>query len=150
MKRLLCLFFGGWVMVSCAPSTPQARIEQNPAAFAALSEKDRDLVRQGTIAKGMRQEAVLLAWGQPSVRVEGFRNGKASERWDYTASEPVYTNSFYGGYGYGYGRPYGRYRGGYAPYAYGYGFGPSVTYLPYCQSRVWFVSGRVDSWEKLR
>lgn len=137
-------------MVSCAPTTPQSRIEQNPAAFAALSAKDQNTVRQGMISKGMSRDAVMLAWGQPSARVEGFRDGKASERWDYTGSEPVYTSSMYGGIGYygGYRGRYGRYYGPYVPY--GYGFGPTVTYVPYCKSRVWFVNGRVDAWERAR
>ena len=148
MRNLFCLLIGGLMLGACAPSTPQARIQQNPAAFAALSPKDQEMVQQGVIAKGMRQDAVLLAWGPPSLRYDGFKEGKPNERWDYSGSQPVYTNSFYGGYGYGYGRAYGRFGGAYAPY--GYGFGPTVTYVPYCRSRVWFINGRVDSWERLR
>jgi hypothetical protein len=150
MRKFVCLLLGGMAMVSCVPSTPQTRIERNPAAFAALSAKDQELVRQGSIAKGMRAAAVLLAWGEPSARLEGFRDGKTSERWEYTGSEPVYTNSVYGGFGYygGYRGRYGRYHGPYVPY--GYGFGPTVTYVPYCRSRVWFVNGRVDAWERLQ
>lgn len=117
--------------------------------FARLSAKDQELVRQGVLAKGMHQDAVLLSWGAPSLRFEGYKDGKASERWDYTGSQPVYTTSFYGGYGYGYG--YGRY-GGYGGYGgpYGYGFEPTVSYIPYCKSRVWFANHRVQAWEQVR
>ncbi|MCF7731491.1 MAG: hypothetical protein K9N23_07380 [Akkermansiaceae bacterium] len=141
MKKVLCLVFGGLVMASCGPSTPDGRIQKNPEMFARLSEKDQELVRQGVLAKGMHQDAVLLAWGAPSLRFEGYKDGKASERWDYTGSQPVYTSSFYGGYG-GYG---GRYGGRYG----GYGFAPTVTYIPYCKSRVWFANHRVDAWERV-
>lgn len=145
MKKLLCVLGGGLLLVSCVPSTPQTRIQQHPELFAGLGQKDQELVQQGVVAKGMHQDAVMLAWGAPSLRFEGYKDGKSTERWDYTGSQPVYTSSFYGGYGYG--RPY---RGAYAPYGYGYGFGPAVTYIPYCKSRVWFVDRRVDSWERIR
>lgn len=135
-----------WAAVSCVPSTPQTRIDRNPEMFAALPAKHQELVRQGVITKGMDQDAVFLAWGPPSVRLDGFKDGKASERWDYTGSYPVYTSSFYGGYGYG---PWGWY-GPYAGPYHGYGWGPAVTYLPYCRSRVWFVERQVDAWERMR
>ncbi|MCU0779887.1 MAG: hypothetical protein MUF04_02155 [Akkermansiaceae bacterium] len=144
MKALIPLLVVALAAASCVPSTPQARIERNPELFAALAPKDQELVRQGLIAKGMHQDAVFLAWGPPSARLDGFKDGKATERWDYTGSYPVYTSSFYGGYG-----PWGWYGPHAGPY-YGYGWGPAVTYLPYCHSRVWFVDRKVDAWERMR
>lgn len=138
MKRLLLALAGGLLVSSCVPSTPQSRIEQHPEQFAALPPKDQQLVQQGNLAKGMSQEAVLLAWGPPAQRFEGFTGGKASDRWDYAGAYPVYTQRFYGGYGFGYGRhgyPYG-------------GFGPDVTLVPYRKATVWFVNHRVDAWER--
>lgn len=145
MKRLLLLLATGLLASSCVPSTPQSRIQEHPELFAALSPKHQELVQQGTLAKGMPRDAVLLAWGAPAQRFEGSQGGKASERWDYASVYPVYTQGFYGGFGYGYGR-YGRYQ----PYGYGYGFGPEVTYVPYRSGSVWFANSLVDSWERSR
>ncbi|MEO0017185.1 MAG: hypothetical protein RLZZ522_468 [Verrucomicrobiota bacterium] len=140
MKRLLLLFAASLLASSCVPSTPQSRIEEHPERFAALSPKDQELVRQGTLAKGMPRDAVLLAWGAPAQRFEGCQSGKTSERWDYAGTYPVYTQGFYGGFGAGYGR--------YRPY--GYGVGPEVTYVPYRSGSVWFANSLVDSWERSR
>ncbi len=144
MKKLLWLLAIPMLAASCVPSTPEARIQRNPAAFAALSRPQQDLVRQGQISRGMPREAVQLAWGDPSRSFQGSRNGKNTERWDYAGSRPVYVNSFYGGYGYGFST-YGPYRS----QAY-YGFGPEVAYVPYRIASVWFIENRVDSWERAR
>lgn len=144
MKKFLACLACGLLATSCVPSTPQTRIEQNPQMFAALSAKEQSLVQRGEIAKGMSPNAVVLAWGPPSMRYEGNKQGQSSMRWDYTSAYPVYTSGYYGYYG-GYGR-HGRY--GY-PY-YGYGFGPELTYVPYRSSSVWFVNNHVESWERLR
>ena len=145
MKKLLIALLAGIAISSCAPSTPQARIAQNPQVFAALPKKDQRLVEQGQVARGMSPNAVMLAWGYPSRRFEGVKDTKRTERWDYASTLPVYTSTFYGGYGYGHG-PYGRHH--YS--GYGYGFGPEVAYIPYRIASVWFVNSRVDSWERLR
>ncbi len=146
MKKITLLAAAGLALmfaVSCAPQTPDYRISMRPAVYQSLSEKNKDLVRQGEIAKGMDRDAVALAWGSPSSRVEGLRDGKAMERWDYQGTKPVVTNNFYGGYGYG---AYGSYR--YS--GIGGGFGPQVTYLPYRKASVWFIRGRVEEWESTR
>lgn len=129
--------------VSCAPSTPESRIYESPAAFEALSAKHKDLVKRGEIAKGMGKDAVALAWGSPSGTVDGFRNGRNMERWEYQGQRPVVTNNFFGGYRTGY-------YGGYRYSGLGGGFGPQVTYVPYRKNVVWFVGGRVDEWESVR
>lgn len=152
MKNLMIVVAASLLHLACVPSTPQARIEKNPAAFASLSKKHQELVKQGQITDGMTQDAVVLAWGAPEQRFQGSQNSKTTERWDYVGSRPVYTNQFYGGFGRGYGScgPYGRYgRRGF--YDYGYlGFGPEVAYVPYRVASVWFLNQRVDSWERLR
>lgn len=148
MKKLLPSLFAGLLLASCAPSTPQTRIQQEPQKFAALGENHRRLVEQGQVARGMSTDAVYLAWGRPSGVFQGSKAGKATERWDYAGSRPVYVTSFYGGYGYGYG-PYGRY--GHRGYSgFGYGLGPEVAYVPYRVASVWFINQRVDSWERAR
>lgn len=128
---------------SCAPQTPDYRISMRPDVYERLGEKEKQLVRNGQIAKGMDRDAVALAWGSPSAQVEGLRNGRRMERWDYNGTEPVITNRFFGGYGTGYYGPY-RYSG------IGAGFGPDVTYVPVREASVWFIGGRVDEWERAR
>lgn len=132
----LCLL----VLANCASSTPTSRIQKNPAIYDALSTKEKNLVSQGRIEKGMSKKAVFLAWGRPSTSINGSRNGVDFQRWIYTSYQPVYTNRFYGGYGYGWGR-YGR------PY-YGMGYGPEVDYIPERRAFVEFRNERVHNWER--
>lgn len=132
------------VLVSCAPSTPEARIAAQPALFEKLPAGQQELVRQGRIDKGMGTDAVYLAWGPPAREYEGNDGGVATLRWDYAGTTPVYTNEIYGYGGYRYGR-YGRYG-----YPYGYGIGQEVTYVPYRRASVLFRNGRVSSWERKR
>ncbi len=141
------LVSSGCILASCAPSTPQARIQENPARFAALPANQQALVEGGEISRGMSRDAVDLAWGPPSSRFEGSKGGKATERWDYTGVRPVRTH-FSGGFGYG---RYGRYGGRYHPYSsYVFDVGPEIAYLPYRRATVWFLDRRVDSWETMR
>ena len=131
------------VAASCAPQSPASRISMRPDVYERLSENEKQLVRNGEIAKGMGRDAVALAWGSPSAEVDGLRNGRRMQRWDYNGSEPVYTNRIFGGYS----------SGVYGPYGYsgiGAGIGPEVTYLPVREASVWFIGGRVDEWERIR
>lgn len=146
MKAILTALSAGLLLVSCAPSTPQGRIQQDPGKFAALSEKHQSLVQQGQISRGMPPDAVYLAWGAPSRVFHGSKGTKATERWDYAASRPVYTTGFYGSYGYG-PHPF-HHRYGYS--GLGFGMGPEVAYIPYRVASVWFVNHRVDAWERAR
>ena len=141
MRNLLIAISSGLFFASCAPTTPLARIQQQPEKFEALNTKQKQLVEKGQIDRGMSQDAVYLAWGAPSRVFQGSKNERVTERWDYAGSRPVYTNTFYGSYG--------RYYGPYRHYGYsGYGWGPEVTYIPYRIGSVWFIDNRVDSWER--
>ncbi len=142
MRKHLTALAAGLLLASCVPSTPQARIQQNPQKFSALGPKHQALVQQGRIERGMTPDAVYLAWGAPSGTFQGSRQGKFTERWDYAGSRPVYVTNFYGAYGYGGYGPYRRY--GY------YGFGPEIAYVPQHIASVWFVNQRVDAWERAR
>jgi hypothetical protein len=144
MKKIIAALSAGLLVVSCAPSTPQSRIQREPGKFEALSSKQRSLVEQGQISRGMTQDAVYLAWGGPARVFQGSKEGKLTERWDYAGTQPVYYTNFYGSYG-GY---YGPWRG--RGYYSGIGFGPEVAYIPYRIASVWFIDGRVDSWERAR
>jgi len=131
------------LVASCAPSTPLARIQRQPEKFEALSAKHRELVERGQIDSGMSQDAVYFAWGSPSSVFQGSNNGRATERWDYAGSRPVFTNTFHGSYG----RFYGPCRRGIHS---GMGWGPEVAYIPYRIGSVWFIDNRVESWERAR
>lgn len=132
---------------ACASSSPQSRIAENPEKFARLSAKHKSLVEEGKIDRGMPKDGVLLAWGTPASRFEGYENRRRTERWDYQGSRPVMTTGFYGGYGYydywGYGRRY-------YPYGYRFAVAPEVVYVPYTRASVTFVGDRVDSWERIK
>lgn len=146
MKKIIAAIAAiaaGMLVTSCVPSTPQTRIQREPAKFEALPAKHRSLVENGQISRGMPPDAVYLAWGRPSRVFQGSKDGKLTERWDYAGSRPVYTTSFYGSYG-RYHDPYHRH--GY----YGFGMGPEVAYIPYRIASVWFIDGRVDGWERSR
>ncbi len=144
MKKIFMALLTGIIFTSCAPSTPQARIERSPQIFAALGKKHQDLVGKGLITRGMSPEAVALAWGNPAQRFEGSKKSRQTERWDYTGSRPAYSTNFYGGYG----------RGGFLPYGYGhysslgFGLGPEISSIPCRIASVWFIDQRVDSWER--
>ena len=102
------------------------------------------MVQQGQIRTGMDQDAVYLAWGRPDSVTKGESGGRATERWSYTGTTPVWSNQFgYAYYGRGYGRGYGHcgYYGGF------YDYGPTITYIPYTAGVVHFSNGRVSKWE---
>ncbi len=88
----------------------------------------------------MSPDAVVLAWGAPDNRYEGFRNSMPTQRWDYLADRAIYTQSSFGYYGYG--------RRSYSHL--GFGLEPDVIFVPYQYASVWFVNGRVDAWERGR
>lgn len=148
MRTLFAALSVGLWLTSCVPSTPQTRIQQDPRKFEVLSTKEKSLIQQGQICRGMSPDAVYFAWGRPSSSFQGSKNGQLTERWDYAGSRPVQTTTFYGSYGYGYGGygPYGRHGG---PMI-GVGFGPEVAYIPYRIASVWFINQRVDAWERAR
>lgn len=105
------------------------------------------MVQEGKIDRGMSKDAVLLAWGTPASRFEGYEKQRQTERWDYIGSRPVYSTGLFGGFYDGWG--YGGYGRGYSPY-YGYAVAPEVIYVPYNRASVTFANEKVDSWERLK
>ena len=141
MRKLLLLTVPALLAASCAPSTPQARIADNPGRFALLSEREKDLVEKGQIERGMSMRGVSLAWGDPTHRYEGSKAGKPTERWVYSSSSPSYSGTFFTGYGWG---AYGRH--GYS--GIDLGVSPRLDYVSEDRATVLFVNGRVESWER--
>ncbi len=127
----------GLFLAACA-STPQTRIQENPAAYEALSASQKNLVVQGMIKEGMGKDAVYLAWGSPNAISRGSKGGKRLEKWVYNGYHAVWTDPYCAGVGYG-----GYYRGFYGrPYYYA----PTVDYIPVLRSAVTFSNGRVTEW----
>jgi hypothetical protein len=131
------------LLANCASSNPTSRIEKNPKLYNDLPVAQQEKVSRGRIAEGMSPDAVYLALGSPDRQLDGFSDGVRTMRWDYTTLRPIYHNSFYGGFGYGRGHYYDRYSSG-------FGFGPTIEYVPARAGTVWFEDERVQSWERIR
>lgn len=68
-------------------STPEARINKNPEAFAKLTTEDQQRIREGKVAIGFTPEMVKLALGEPDkVFTRTDANG-VNESWSYTTYE---------------------------------------------------------------
>ena len=133
------------VICSCVPNTPEQRIVKNIALYTSLPAKHQELVKRGEIARGMSPDAVFIAWGKPTERYQGVNGSESTERWDYTRSQPVYSNQI--GFGFGQGFGYGRgFRGGYSSLF----FSPEVTYIPQRSASVFFKKNKVDAWERMQ
>lgn len=138
--NLILIALSSVFFASCGSSTPQARIEKDPARYGKLTAKDKAMVDAGEIRSGMSQDAVYLAWGRPNSVAKGGAGSSTTERWIYTGQTPVWSNQFDVGYGGGYGRC-----GGYGPF---YSYGPTIAYVPYTAGVVHFTNGRVSKWEE--
>ena len=146
MRKLLFLSLPLLALLASCSSTPTSRIAKNPALYEKLSAKDQKLVSEGRIDKGMTKPAVFLALGHPSSKVEGDKNGKKFEHWNYTVLTPVYTGGFRSHIGYGrFGRG-GFGRRGFHGSNFGFGYHPSVSYVPRQGASVAFSDDRVSGW----
>ena len=130
-------------------STVESRKTERATAYAAMKPEERALVDQGHIKIGMPEDAVYIAWGQPSQVQNSESAAGTLTTWIYTGTgyqERRYWT--YHRYGYGY---HGRGRHG--P---GYGYvQPLPTldyeYIPYryTSAEVVFEKGLVKSWKHL-
>lgn len=140
------LTLGAVALLASCTSPLEKRIARNPDLFNQLTPSDQLLVRQGRLREGMTKEAVFLAWGRPDGVTEGAQKGVKTEQWTYLGAQPVYTDTFYGGWGWGgpgWRRGWG-YCGPWDPYWGGYG--TSVTYVPYRTASVNFRNDRVTDY----
>lgn len=124
------------LLAGCA-TTPQSRIERDPASFSALTPEQQQKVRDGNVGVGFDEAAVRLALGPPDRVIERESADGNTQTWVYYAIVP-------NAYGPGYCAP------GF-PY-----YGPAY----YCQApvasqyeertRVLFKDGKVVSVERAR
>lgn len=149
MMKTFGMIFLLAVLVSGCATTPKSTVEtrktERTSAYAALTPEQRTLVDQGHIKIGMPEDAVFIAWGQPS-------QVQSSE----TAAGPV-TTWIYTGTGYQEHRRWNYNRSGHGYYGggrHGYGYvQPLPTldyeYIPYryTAAEVIFEKGVVKSWK---
>lgn len=98
-------------------STPQSRIQRDPAAFARLGPEEQKLVQQGRVQLGMDRSAVELALGKPDRARSRSNEQGQTEVWIYLAREGTTRGTLY--YGRGYYMPYGSPWWGAGPVIYG-------------------------------
>ena len=127
------------VFLSCTAVTPEWRINQNASLYKSLSEEHRRLASKGEITKGMPQNAVYFAMGNPTRKIRGYHADASFERWEYLRRQPHFHHSLYAYQGLGFGRHGGNYGG--------FGLAPSIHYTPTHAATVTFRNGVVDSWE---
>ena len=127
-------------------STVETRKAERASAYAALKPEDRALVDKGHIRIGLEEDAVYIAWGQPSQIQNSESAAGTVTTWIYTGTG--YQEHRYWNYNrYGYGAYSGRYG-----HRYGYA-APLPTldyeYIPYryTAAEVVFEKGVVKSWK---
>lgn len=134
----LALLASALLFAACA-GTPQARIEKNPAAFAALSPEQQQKVETGAVSVGFDAPAVELALGKPDRIVERETVEGATQIWVYyRAVSDTYSPGFCSP-----GFPY---------YGYAYPCRPAIFAPTQYEerTRVVFKDGQVVSVERAR
>lgn len=111
MKTILSVVFvaaGLAVLAGC--STPQSRINQNPAVFARLTPDQQQLIKEGKVALGFDAAMVKLALGDPDRVHERTDATGTSEVWSYVTYEGddgmLLYRGYYHRYYYGLGDPF--------------------------------------------
>ncbi|HEU5081626.1 MAG TPA: hypothetical protein VFT72_20605 [Opitutaceae bacterium] len=74
--------------ILCGCSTPDSRIKDHQAAFAALSPEDQGRIRGGKIDVGYTPEMVLMALGDPDRKYTRTTAKGTAEVWAYRDKGP--------------------------------------------------------------
>jgi hypothetical protein len=89
MKRTLSIAIAvatAAALAGCATSTVEKRRTERQSAYQALAPEQRTLVDQGQIRAGMNEDAVYIAWGRPSQKLQAEVAGGLTETWLYSGS----------------------------------------------------------------
>jgi hypothetical protein len=74
---------GVLVVAGCKSSTVETRKTERSAAYSSLPADQRELVDKGQIKIGMTEDAVYIAWGQPSQVVTSEDSNGRVTTWLY-------------------------------------------------------------------
>jgi hypothetical protein len=137
MKTILSVFaLAAGMILLAGCSTPQSRINDNPAIYARLTPEQQQLIKEGKVAIGFDMPMVKLALGDPDRIHERTDANGTSEIWSYVTYESDDGALLYTGY--------------YHRYFYGLGGGPFYPYYlaypsrhEHTRFRVVFREGRV-------
>ncbi len=111
MKTILSVFaLAAGIILLAGCSTPQSRIDKNPAVFARLTPEQQQLIKEGKVAIGFDAAMVKLALGDPDRIHERTDASGTSESWSYVTYEDdggvlLYTG-YYHRYFYGLSDPF--------------------------------------------
>lgn len=83
-------------LLSACATTPQSRIEKNPAAFSALSPEQQQRVKDGGVGVGFDEAAVRLAFGEPDRVIERESADGMTQVWIYYTVVPGFNNPYCG------------------------------------------------------
>lgn len=79
-----------WIVGCCfllaACSTPQTRIEKDPASYAKFPPDVQASVKQGKIGLGYTPDMVYVAWGKPENKKQIVEANSKKEVWIYLGS----------------------------------------------------------------
>ncbi len=75
------------VLLGAGCATPERRIRRDPAAFAALSPEQQEIVRAGNIALGLPESGVRLALGSPRRMYTRTGETGVSQVWSYVRTD---------------------------------------------------------------
>jgi hypothetical protein len=142
LALLLAVFACG--CATTPKSTVETRKAERASAYAALTPEQRALVDQGHIKIGLGEDAVFIAWGEPSQVQKSETAAGPVTTWIYTGTgyqeQRRWNYNRYGGAYYGGGR-----RGYVQPL-------PTLDYeyVPYryTAAKVFFEKGVVKSWKQ--
>ncbi|MHB8519136.1 MAG: hypothetical protein ACYDH9_00130 [Limisphaerales bacterium] len=143
MKQWMLLTLCSLVLAGCATTTVETRKKERQAVYDALPPDLKKCVDNRQVKVGMSDDAVYIAWGQPSeILHSGDQNGEATT-WIYYGSYMQETPVWAGDQGpYG-GAPYGL--GAYPPQYLTYVYNPR----DYVKAELVFVNGKLASWHTL-
>ncbi len=82
------------LLAGCA-TTPQSRIERDPAGFSALTPEQQQRVKNGEIGVGFDEAAVRLAIGEPDRIIERETADGLTRAWVYYTLVAGFDNSGY-------------------------------------------------------